>query len=71
MADMLTLREHYLKQRLLRTDVVSLLEDCNRQSAGAWCIGGGACGNESVVPHKGLLAGPLKMFRLGNRTQPG
>ena len=24
--------------------------------------GGGGCGNESVVPHKGLLAGPIKMF---------
>ena len=23
-------------------------------------VGGGACGHESVVPHKGLLAGPLK-----------
>ena len=25
-------------------------------------MGGGACGDESVVPHKGMLAGPLKMF---------
>ena len=49
-------------QRLLRTDVISLLEDCNGQWAGAWCMGGGACGDESVVPHKGMLAGPLKMF---------
>ena len=59
---MLTRRQYYLLQRLLRTDVVSLLEDCNGQWAGAWCMGGAACGDESVVPHKGMLAGPLKMF---------
>ena len=31
MANMLTRRQYYLLQRLLRTDVVSLLEDCNGQ----------------------------------------
>ena len=62
MANMLTRRQYYLLQRLLRTDVVSLLEDCNGRWAGAWCMGGGACGDESVVPHKGMLAGPLRMF---------
>ena len=62
MANMLTHHQYYLLQRLLRTDVVSLLEDCNGQWAGAWCMGGGACGDESVVPHKGMLAGPLIMF---------
>ena len=62
MANMLTRRQYYLLQRLLRTDVVSLLEDCNGQLPGAWCMGGGACGDESVVPHKRMLAGPLKMF---------
>ena len=62
MANMLTRRQYYLLQRLLCTDVVSLLENCNGQWAGAWCMGGGACGDESVVPHKRMLAGPLKMF---------
>ena len=62
MANMLTRRQYYLLQRLLRTDVVSLPEDCNGQWAGAWCMGGGACGDESVPPHKWMLAGPLKMF---------
>ena len=37
---MLTRRQYYLLQRLLRTDVVSLLEDCNGQWAGVWCMGG-------------------------------
>ena len=59
-ANMPTRRQYYLMQRFLRTDVVSLLEDCNGQWAGASCRGGGACGDESVVPHKGLLAGPLE-----------
>ena len=78
MANMLTRRQYYLMQRLIRTDVVSLPEDCHGQWAGAWCMGGGACGDESVVPHKGLLAGPLKMslvrtphptgIKLWNRT---
>ena len=62
MANMLTRRQYYLLQRLLPTDVVSLLEDCNGQWAGAWCMGGGACGGESLSPQKGMLAGPLKMF---------
>ena len=61
-ANMLTRRQYYWMQRLVRTNVVSLLEDCNGQWAGAWCMGVGACGDELVVPHKGLLAGPLKMF---------
>ena len=62
MANMLARCQYYLMQRLPRTDVDSLLEDCNGQWAGAWCMGARACGNESVVPQKGLLAGPLKMF---------
>ena len=61
-ANMVTRRQYYLLQRLLLTDVVSLLEDCNGHWAGAGCMGGGACGDESVVPHKGLVAGPLKMY---------
>ena len=59
MANILTHRQYYLMQRLLRTDLVSLLEDCNGPLAGARCMGGGAYGDESVVPHKGLPAGPL------------
>ena len=32
-------------------------------------MGGGACGDESVVPHKGMLAGPLKMF-IARKSHP-
>ena len=46
----------------IRPDVVELLEECNGQWAGAWRLGGAACGDESVVPHKGIRAGPLRMF---------
>ena len=47
-ANMLTRRQYYLMQRLLHTYVVSLLEDCDGQWAGAWCMGDGACGDELV-----------------------
>ena len=56
MANMLTRRQYYMMQRLLRTDVGSLLEDSNGQWAGTWRMGG--CKDESMVPHKRLLVGP-------------
>ena len=42
MGSMLTRRQYYLMQQLLRTDAVLLLEDGNGQWAGEWCMAGGA-----------------------------
>ena len=62
MARLLSRKEYYVLRRNIRPDVVELLEECNGQWAGAWRLGGAACGDESVVPHKGIRAGPLRMF---------
>ena len=52
-ANMLTRRQYYLLQRLLRTDVVSLLEDCNGQWAGAWCEWVGPAAMSPWCPTRG------------------
>ena len=62
MARLLSRNEYYVLRRNIQPDVVELLEECNGQWAGAWRLGGAACGDESVVPHKGIRAGPLRMF---------
>ena len=62
MAQLLSRKQYYVLRRNIRPDVVELLEECNGQWAGAWRLGGAACGDESVVPHKGIRAGPLRMF---------
>ena len=62
MARLPSRKEYCVLRRNIRPDVVELLEECNGQWAGAWRLGGAACGDESVVPHKGIRAGPLRMF---------
>ena len=62
MAQLLSRKQYYVLRRNIRPDVVELLEECNGQWAGAWRLGGAACGDECVVPHQGILAGPLRMF---------
>ena len=62
MARLLSRKEYYVLRRNIRPDVVELLEECNGQWAGAWRLGSAACGDESVVPHKGIRARPLRMF---------
>ena len=62
MAQLLSRKEYYVLRCNIRPDVVGLVEECNGQWAGAWRLGGAACGDESVVPHKGIRAGPLRMF---------
>ena len=47
-------REIYCRvQRLLRTHVTDLIEECNATWSAAWEIGGAVCGDEAVVPHSG------------------
>ena len=62
MARLLSRKEYYVLRCNIRPDVVELLEECNGYWVGAWRLGGAACGDESVVPHKGIHAGPLRMF---------
>ena len=49
-------------RRNIRPDVVELLQECTGRWAGAWRLGGAAFGDDSVVPHKGIRAGPPGMF---------
>ena len=62
MAQLLSPKQYYVLRCNIRPDVVELPEECNGQWAGAWWLGGAACGDESVVPHKGIRAGRLRMF---------
>ena len=62
MAQLLSRKKYYVLRRNMRRDVVELLEECSGQWAGAWRLDGAALGDESVVPHKGIRAGPLRMF---------
>ena len=62
MARLLSRNEYYVLRRNIGPDVVEVPEECNGQCAGAWRLGGAACGDESVVPHKGIRAGPLRML---------
>ena len=61
MAQLLSHAEYYVLRRNIRPDVVELPEERNRQWAGA-CPGGAACGDECVMPHKGIRGGLLRMF---------
>ena len=65
MAQLLSRKEYCVLRRNIRPNVVELLEECNGQWVRAWRLGGAACGDESVVPHKGIRAGPLQMFIAG------
>ena len=53
MASLLPREIYYRLQRLLRTDVMDLIQECNATWSSAWEIGGAVCGDEAVVPHSG------------------
>ena len=53
MASLLPREIYYRLQRLLRTDVTDLIEECNATWSAAWRICGAVCGDEAVVPHSG------------------
>ena len=53
MASLLPWETYYRLQRLLRTDVTELIEECNATWSAAWEIGGAVRGDEAVVPHSG------------------
>ena len=45
-----------------RPDVVDHIEAASAHWATAWTMGGADTGDETLVPHTGLRAGPLKMY---------
>ena len=71
LAQLLSRKEYYVLRRNIRPDVVEQLEECDGQWAGARRLGGAACGDESVVLHKGIRAGPLRMFIARNTHSTG
>ena len=84
MASLLPRSMYYRLQRLLRTDVTDLLEECNSVWSAAWHIGGAVCGDEAIVPHTGgRCMGPwqyiarkphatgIKLYILGDNTRGG
>ena len=60
MANMVTRYQCYLMQRLLRTDVVSLLGDCDGQWAGMWCMGTESAAMSLRYPTRGYSSRPLE-----------
>ena len=54
--------QYYDLHKHCRPDVVDLIQAVSAYWASAWTMGGAATGDETVVPHTGLRAGPLKMY---------
>ena len=61
-AQLLTRREYYTLNRLLRPAVDALLETCNTTWEKLWVWGEVVAGDESICPHTGQYAGPLRQF---------
>ena len=62
LSQLLIRREYYALNRVLRPDVTLLIERCNGVWGSLWRLGAVARGDETVVPHKGIRAGPLRQF---------
>ena len=56
MAELFPSRRHfYVLQRLANPDADALIELCTVHGQGGWELGDVVCGDETVVPHKGLF----------------
>ena len=64
LSQLLTRREYYALSRVLRLDVTLLIERGNEVWGRLWRLGAIASGDETVVPHKGIRARPLRQFIL-------
>ena len=62
LARLLSRGQYYDLHKHCRPDVVDLIEAVSAHWAAAWTMGGAATGDETLVPHTGLRAGPLKMY---------
>ena len=62
LSQLLTRREYYRLIRVLRPDVTLLIERCNEVWGSLWRLGAVASGDETVVPHRKVRAGPLRQF---------
>ena len=62
LARLLSRGQYYYLHKYCRPDVMDLIEAVNAHWAAAWTMGGAATGGETLVPHMGLRAGPLKMY---------
>ena len=60
LSQLLTRREYYALNRVPRLDVTLLIERCNEVGGSLCRLGVVASGDETVVPHKGVRAGPLR-----------
>ena len=62
LSQLLTRREYYRLNRVLRPDVTLLIERCNEVWGSLWKLGAVASGNKTVACHKGVPAGPWRQF---------
>ena len=62
LARLLSRGQYYGLHHHCSPDSVDLIEAVSAHWAAAWTMGGAAMGDEALVPHTGLRAGPLKMY---------
>ena len=62
LASLLTREEYYKIHRLSNCGTAELLEAINAHWSSLWVSGWAAAGDESIVPHKGKRAGPMRQF---------
>ena len=62
LARLLSRGEYYDLHKHCPPDVVDLIKAVGAHWAAAWTMGGAAKGDETLVPHTGVRAGPLKMY---------